>query len=156
MTFQSRNWMVESAHRYLQAAHLLANTNNLMQIAEVNASFGIEILLKSLNSEISSNTGKPTETYTTGQRGHDLLKLYESIDPKVIRESGLVQFEAWIKRLSVTNIKSRYPYEDGAASGYSSVIVEVGEQMLKEVASYYKLNGASDHWVEYVSDIRSL
>ena len=156
MEFKSREWMVESAHRYLQAAYILANTGNLMQVAEVNAAFGIEILLKSLNSEVSSNASKPNEAYIPGKRGHNLLDLYESIDPDILRVTGLNQFESWVKRLSTTNIRARYPYEKEASKGYSSVVVDIGEQMLINIASYYKKNGAPEHWVEYISNIESL
>ena len=56
-------WMVESAYRYLKAAKHLRRGHDMLDIAQINAAIGMEILLKSFVARPNGTHGKIHETY---------------------------------------------------------------------------------------------
>jgi len=66
-------WMVESAYRYLNAAIKLRHGHDMLDIAQINAAIGMEILLKSFISKPDDKLGqvmKPTNWTTMRLRLH--------------------------------------------------------------------------------------
>jgi hypothetical protein len=65
--------MVESAYRYLKAAIKLRRGHDMLDIAQINAAIGMEILLKSFISKPDDKLGqvmKPTNWTTMRLRLH--------------------------------------------------------------------------------------
>lgn len=142
----------ELGNEFQTAAALLCQESkekNLLWVAAVNASFAIELYLKSFLAErketgtgIEIDGGFEIMQYnSSSQRGHDLLDLYNKIDP-VYRS----HIEATFKNLfpGTDFIKefekykdyfmgARYRYEKGAVGCVSGEVICFSEELKKVV-----------------------
>ncbi|WP_347362582.1 hypothetical protein [Vibrio vulnificus] len=143
-------YMVESAYNYLRAAKLLWREPNLGTVAVVNASIGLEILLKSFIAEPVDNSRKGTtsEQYEiNGKRLHKLTDLAKQIAPDTYQSLRLQRYERWFEKFDNLFIEARYPYEPSSRGSYSEVPISVGIEILGEVINWYKNSESTDSWI---------
>lgn len=164
-------WMVESAHRYLCAAELLRY--KLLDVAQVNAALGMEILLKSFVAKPNSNHGEFTETYKFNDRllrcsheqlqssgdvspdrkdpdGHDLLTLFYAIPEAIRREIGLERRKVSVAQYRHVFTQSRYRYEKirkDKKRQCASVLIDVLRDLIPHVVDFYRKRGCEDPFI---------
>lgn len=161
-------WMVESAYRYLCAAELLRY--QMLDVAQVNAALGMEILLKSFLSIPDDRFEKSDQTYKGNDElirsahehlrasgavsdksrfdRHDLLTLFHAVPEQIRRRIGLDQHEARITRYRHVFTKSRYPYETKTQRGSSSTLIWVLGDMIPRVIEFYQAQGCEDPFIK--------
>ena len=161
-------WMIESAHRYLCAAELLRY--QLLDVAQVNAALGMEILLKSFVSTPDDRFEKSDQTYERNDEliqsahenlkasgavpdkplpdRHDLLTLFHAVPEQIRRQIGLDHHELRITRYRHVFTKSRYPYEKNTQRGSSSALILVLGDMIPRVIEFYQAQGCEDPFIQ--------
>lgn len=162
-------WMLESAHSYLKAAELL-DAQNLSHASMVNASIGMEILLKSFISVPDQHQGISGETYKLDSVAlagahqhlksvgktirktpdkHDLLTLFHAV-PEAIRCSlALNSLEDSFERYRDVFTNSRYQYESSSWKFSDPVLLRLLRWTLANVVGYYREQGSQDSFVLY-------
>lgn len=165
-------WMVESAYRYLKAAKHLKCGHDMLDIAQINAAVGMEILLKSFVSKPNGKLGQADETYeldygaikvahdhlrTVGKipayrkdrppNKHDLLTLFYAIPEPIRVRIRLDRHEHWIEKDREVFTNSRYRYENGAPKGYDDILVGVLDELIDEVVAWYREQGCRDLFI---------
>ncbi|MGZ9668282.1 hypothetical protein ACXX9E_19760 [Pseudomonas sp. GNP014] len=170
MTDDLPAWMVEAAYRYLRAAEHLLRGYDLLDIAQINAAIGVEILLKSFISVPNSNHGKANQTYEvdtqllkpahqllqglgkisvkkTSPDRHDLLTLYHAIPEQIRSSIGLDRQAEKLERCRHIFTGSRYQYEKNTPKGYDSTLIEVLRDLLPRVVEYHRQLGSQDLFI---------
>lgn len=156
---QFRPWMIEAASDYIRASQILWR-EFLPTPAWINASIGLEILLKSFLAEVDGPAGGIGEQYVFSARargitgsGHDLLLLFDAIPVEARAAADIDQFRSWIEYFPNAFLAKRYPYEPTAEMGRTSVITEVAEEMLEKIIAAYKAEGCDDPWIVAYPDV---
>ena len=164
--------MVESAYRYLTAAKHLRRGHDMLDIAQINAAIGMEILLKSFVSKPNGKLGQVDETYEldygviksahehlkTADRipayrkdkppnKHDLLTLFYAIPEPIRRRIRLDRHEHWIDKDREVFTNARYQYENGAAKGYDDILIGVLDELIEHVVHWYRELGCKDIFI---------
>lgn len=148
-----RVWMIESSSEYIKGSRILWN-HELLLPAWIDAGIGLEILLKSFLAEVDGPVGGIGEQYKFDAKkrktnGHDLLALFDAIDPAVINQLRFGPYrDYFLENLRTPFLDRRYPYEREAASGITSVITDIAEEMLDKVIRAYKALGCTDPWIQ--------
>lgn len=165
-------WMVESAYRYLTAAKHLRRGHDMLDIAQINAAIGMEILLKSFVSKPDDKLGQVNETYKldddalkaaheylkTAKRvpadrrypnRHDLLTLFYAIPEPVRQRIRLDRREHWIEKYRDVFTKARYRYEKSAAKGSDDILIGILDELIDDVVDWYRELGCKDMFITY-------
>jgi len=167
-------WMVESAYRYLKAAKHLRRGHDMLDVAQINAAIGMEILLKSFVSKPNSNHGQVNETYEldnevikiahqhlkTADRipsyrkdkppnKHDLLTLFYAIPEPIRRRIRLDRHEHRIDKDREVFTNARYRYENGADKGYDDILIGVLDELIEDVVHWYRELGCKDTFIVF-------
>ncbi|RDL14181.1 hypothetical protein [Pseudomonas jessenii] len=163
-------WMVESAYRYLKAAKHLRRGHDMLDIAQINAAIGMEILLKSFVSKPNGNLGQVNETYkpdddaiaaaheylkTTEKipasrkypNKHDLLTLFYAIPEPIRQRVRLDRHEHWIETYRDVFTNARYRYENGAPKGYDDILIGVLDELIDSVVAWYREQECRDVFI---------
>lgn len=165
-------WMVESAYRYLKAAKHLRRGHDMLDIAQINAAIGMEILLKSFVSKPNGNLGQVNETYELdmgaiktahehlkatdripayrkdrGPNKHDLLTLFHAIPEPIRQRIRLDRHEHWIEKDREVFTNARYRYEAGAPGGYDDILIGVLDELIEDVVHWYRELGSKDVFI---------
>ncbi|MGB6212756.1 MULTISPECIES: hypothetical protein [Pseudomonas] len=173
MTYLSP-WMVESAYRYLKAAKHLRRGHDMLDIAQINAAIGMEILLKSFVSKPNGNLGQVNETYELdldaikaahehlkatdripayrkdrGPNKHDLLTLFHAIPEPIRQHIRLDRHEHWIEKDREVFTNARYRYEAGAPGGYDDILIGVLDELIEDVVHWYRELGSKDVFIVF-------
>jgi hypothetical protein len=146
--------MIAASYDYITGAKLLW-ANHKPAPAFVVAAIGLEILLKSFLAEVDGPPGGIGEQYLFDKRahgikghGHNLLELFNAAPPDVISRLQFGEYRSWIEDyFQEPFVRARYPYEKGASASYSSVLIEIAEEMLDKVVRAYKAQGCDDPWI---------
>lgn len=162
--------MVESAYRYLKAAIKLRRGHDMLDIAQINAAIGMEILLKSLVSKPDDKLGQVNETYKldddaleaahaylkTAERvpanrrypnKHDLLTLFYAIPEPIRQRVRLDRREHWIEKYRDVFTKARYRYEKSAAKGSDDILIGILDDLVDDVVDWYCELGCKDLFI---------
>ena len=169
MTHNLPAWMVEASYRYLCAAKWLLRGNDLMDVAQINASLGVEILLKSFISSPDSNHGKANQTYEVdfqriksthkslmqsgkfgpkeGPAGHNLLTLYHAVPEDIRSIVGISRHAESLERYRNVFTGSRYAYESGTPDFYDTTLIEILDDLVPRVVEYHRSLGSQDTFI---------
>ncbi|WP_420170658.1 hypothetical protein ACN99C_12170 [Pseudomonas alloputida] len=162
-------WMVESAHRYCKAAKHLLTGHDMMDIAQINAAIGMEILLKSFVARPNGNHGQVHETYDLDSKKikaahgelecsgraaprldkHDLLTLFHAIPVEIRDHLGFGRQEKYIERYRNVFTSARYPYEASSPGGYDDTLIYVLDDLVERVVHWYREQGCRDPFIVY-------
>lgn len=167
-------WMVESAYRYLQAAKHLRRGHDMLDVAQINAAIGMEILLKSFVSKPNGNLGQVNETYELdngaikaahqylkaadkipayridkGPNKHDLLTLFHAIREPIRQRIRLDLHEHRIERDREVFTNARYRYEAGAPGDYNDILIGVLDELIEDVVHWYRELGCKDVFIVF-------
>ncbi|OCP57363.1 hypothetical protein AKH04_11275 [Vibrio parahaemolyticus] len=151
--YMSKNqspYMLEVSSDYIRASKLLWGQPNLQNVAIVNASIAIEIILKSFLAEPYENDslGTLAQQYKmTRSRVHLFSDLVDEIEPQLCRKLKFSKYIDWFKENDRLFIKSRYPYEPACSGSYNDTPLVVATEMFREVINWYKETGNDDPWV---------
>lgn len=143
-------YMLEVASDYIRASKLLWGQPNLQNIAIVNASIAIEVILKSFLAEPVENDkfGTLAQQYRmTRSRVHLFSDLVAEIDPQLCRKLKLCKHSNWFKENDRLFLESRYPYEPACSGTYNDNSLVIAIEMFREVIDWYKETGNDDPWV---------
>ncbi|WP_223457931.1 MULTISPECIES: hypothetical protein [unclassified Pseudomonas] len=163
-------WMVESAYRYLKAAIYLRRGHDMLDIAQINAAIGMEILLKSFVSKPDDKLGQVNETYKLDDDAleaaheylktvervpanrrypnkHDLLTLFYAIPESIRQRIRLDRHEHWIEKYRDVFTKARYRYEKSAAKGSDDILIGVLDELIDDVVDWYRELGCKDMFI---------
>ncbi|MDD2058345.1 hypothetical protein NPS58_13010 [Pseudomonas putida] len=160
--------MVEDAYRYLRGAKQLLRGDDLMDVAQINAALGMEILLKSFVAVPNSNLGTLWETYeldkpmikaayeqlkAAGNAGdridwHDLLMLFHAIPESIRRSVGLHRHVDEIESNRYVFTNARYRYEKNARQWYCTGLVGVLQDVIPRIVEYHKQQGSKDPFIQ--------
>ena len=151
--YMSKNqspYMLEVASDYIRASKLLWGQPNLQNVAVVNASIAIEIILKSFLAEPYENDklGTLAQQYKmTRSRIHLFSDLVDEIEPQLCCKLKFSKYIDWFKENDRLFIKSRYPYEPACSGTYNDTPLVVATEMFREVINWYKETDNDDPWV---------
>jgi len=160
--------MVEDAYRYLRASLQLLRGDDLMDVSQINAALGMEILLKSFVAVPTGGFGKIWETYeidkdpikaaysqlkADGKAAdridwHDLLTLFHAVPEATRRRVGLDRHVDQIESNRNVFTKARYRYEKDARQFYCTGLVGVLQDVIPRVVEYHKECGSTDPFIE--------
>lgn len=165
-------WMIQSAYRYWEAAKHLLTGHDMLAVAQVNASIGMEILLKSFVSRPNGNHGQVNETYDLDptlinaahrelQRDgkiaadrkwadkHDLLTLFHAVPADIRARLRFDQEEEWIGRYRNVFTNARYPYEAKTYGWSDEILIGVLGRMIESVVHWYREQGCRDTFIVF-------
>jgi hypothetical protein len=168
----STAWMVETAYRYLKAAQHMQRGFDMVDVAQINAAIGIEIILKSFCSKPSGNLGQINETYELDNAAlktahghlqnlnkvpsdrknpdkHDLLTLFHSVPAQIRQQLRIDQYEGVIETYRHIFTGARYPYERNAQKMVDDVLIEVLDELVTRVNAWYGDLGWQNTYLYY-------
>ena len=153
-------FMIETAYYYLRAAKILWREQNMQQVSLINASIGVEILLKSFQSKPFDNTDKGTisekynfPTKAKPEQRHSLKFLAEEIDPTLYKKFNIESHKNTLAQHDKYFVSSRYSYEPTAMQSYDSSLIDAGIEIFQEVIVWYKEANSCDPWIINYPDI---
>jgi hypothetical protein len=162
-----RPYMVESAYDYYKVS--TTSPHQRMGIQNVMCALSIEIILKSFYSAVTSNHGKPNETYKFSRtdalpkkfKGHDLFELYEALPGNI--QNYLFSSED-LKTLKLNKdlfTNSRYAYELNANKSHNDGIIKLAASLICKMVFLYRELGCDDPFIKgfdieglYFSDVQ--
>lgn len=170
MTQNLPAWMVEASYRYLCAAKWLLRGHDLMDVAQINAALGVEIILKSFIAKPNGNHGEVNQTYKIHDKPldsahqllkclgkvsadkkypdrHDLLTLFYAVPEHISSAIDLCRHAEQLERCRHVFTGSRYSYEKTSPPGYDTTLIEILEDLIPRVVEYHRSLGSKDLFI---------
>lgn len=151
-TIEFRPYMIETAYDYYSLAK--KSRHHRMSLQCVISALSVEVSLKSFNSIITANPGKPNENYKFNTSvlpsrtdAHDLVNLANAL-PTAVYKYLLAQ-EDIITIESNRDLfkKSRYAYEREANSSHSDDIIKLAAKLICKIIFLYQQKGCTDSFI---------